>query len=202
MNRKMSIIVCPGIHEPGLTENFVWNCVEPVVKKIDKDGSVDILVYRGKGLANLSGWHIFKFLWEHSQAALSEYPLGNWQKTPVVFISFSAGVVGAMVAATNWHILGGTIKAFIAIDGWGVPLWGEFPIHRISHDYFTHWSSKMLGSQHNNFYAEPAVDHLQMWGEPKSVQGWWVDSPIGSSSPNRKMSLTQFLYLLLQDYEK
>ncbi len=189
----MSIIVCPGIHQPELTDNFVSNCLEPITDQLGEQKSVNILVYPGKGVVNLSGVHLFKFLCES---------LGNWRTTPVVFISFSAGVVGAMVAGTNWHILGGAIKAFIAIDGWGVPLWGEFPIHRISHDYFTHWSSKMLGSGHNNFYAEPAVDHLQMWREPQSVKGWWVDSPIGGSFPNQKLSLTQFLYLLLQDCEQ
>ncbi|MDJ0796247.1 MAG: hypothetical protein QNJ51_05325 [Calothrix sp. MO_167.B12] len=186
----MSVIICPGIHQPELTENFVSNCLEPITDKLGELSSVNILVYPGKGVVNLSGVHLFKFLCDS---------LGNRRTTPVVFISFSAGVVGAIVAAMSWHILGGKIKAFIAIDGWGVPLWGDFPIHRISHDYFTHWSSKMLGSGHNNFYAEPAVEHLQMWREPQSVQGWWVDSPIGGLSANQYLSLTQFLYLLLQE---
>jgi len=201
MNGKMYIIVCPGIHEPGLTDNFVLNCLEPIVEKLDKGSSIDILIYPGQGLASLSGLHILKFLWERTQAS-SEYPLGNFPNTTLVFISFSAGVVGAMFAATNWHILGGKIKAFVAIDGWGVPLWGEFPIHRISHDYFTHWSAKILGGGHNNFYAEPSVEHLQMWREPQSIQGWWVDPPIGGSSAKEKLSLTQFLYLLLQNFDQ
>ena len=60
----------------------------------------------------------------------------------------------------------------------------------------------MLGGGHNNFYADPAVEHLEMWRSPQTVQGWWVDLPIGESRPDQCLSLTQFLYLLLHDYTK
>jgi hypothetical protein len=197
----MSIIVCPGIHEPELTDNFVSTCLKPIVERLHDQKSVDILIYPGRGVVNLSGLHIFQFLCNRLSADLS-VPWENQRKTPVIFISFSAGVVGAMIAALNWQMWGGEIKAFIAIDGWGVPLWGNFPIHRLSHDYFTHWSSKILGSGHNNFYADPSVDHLEMWRSPQTIQGWWVDSTMGGSSANQYLSLTQFLYLLLQNDEK
>ena len=200
----MSIIICPGMHSPQLTDNFISTCINPIMERIGSKKSVESLIYPDKGVLNLSGIHIFQFLCDRLKVELS-FPLGNQYTTPLIFIGFSAGVVGAMMAALNWQIWGGKIKALIAIDGWGVPLipsWVNFPIHRISHDYFTHWSSKMLGSGHNNFYAEPAVEHLEMWRSPQTVQGWWVDLPIGESRPNQHLSLTQFLYVLLQDYIK
>lgn len=66
------------------------------------------------------------------------------------------------------------MKALIAVDGWGVPLSGNFPIHRLSHDYFTHWSSALLGSGDDSFYSDPAVEHLAIWRSPHTCQGWWV----------------------------
>ena len=200
----MSIIICPGIHSPQLTENFVSTCIKPILARIGQEESVELLIPPNQGVLNLSGIHIFQFLCERLKVELS-FPWGNQNTTPLIFIGFSAGVVGAMMAALNWQIWGGKIKALIAIDGWGVPLIPlsvNFPIHRISHDYFTHWSSKMLGGGHNNFYADPAVEHLEMWRSPQTVQGWWVDLPIGESRPDQCLSLTQFLYLLLHDYTK
>ena len=89
-------------------------------------------------------------------------------------IAFSAGVVGAIAAAQYWHHRGIAISHFIAIDGWGVPLAAEFPIYRISHDHFTHWSSALLGAGQVNFYADPAVDHLDLWQTPDQTLGYVV----------------------------
>ncbi|MBD2496881.1 hypothetical protein [Nostoc sp. FACHB-280] len=180
----MMIILCPGIHEPELTENFISGCFS---QKRDK-----IMVCPGQGVLALSAPHILQFLSDRCK---------NRQNTPIVFISFSAGVLGAIAAAWNWQIWGGQVKAFIAIDGWGVPLWGNFPIHRLSHDYFTHWSSSLLGSGHNNFYAEPTVDHLSMWRSPQNVQGWWVDSSNEDSPQQMRLTAAEFLHLLVKRYE-
>ena len=51
-----------------------------------------------------------------------------------MFIAFSAGVVAAVTAAMQWQGEGGKIKGLIAFDGWGVPLLGDFPVYRVSHD--------------------------------------------------------------------
>ena len=59
------------------------------------------------------------------------------------------------------------MKALIAFDGWGVPLVGNFPIYRISHDQFTHWSSELLGKGDKSFYADPPVEHLDLWRSDK-----------------------------------
>jgi hypothetical protein len=97
--------------------------------------------------------------------------------------------------------LGGTVKAFLAFDGWGVPLYGNFPIHRISHDYFTHWSSALLGGGEDSFYAEPAVEHLDLWRKPNVCKGWWVH-PATDGKRERRTHTTasKFVNQLLQRY--
>ncbi|MER3492712.1 MAG: hypothetical protein C4323_10485 [Mastigocladus sp. ERB_26_2] len=189
----MSIIICPGIHEQELTDKFVMAWKDSVINSVQSKKSVNILLYPAEVFSSLSGFHILQFLHQH---------LGDRLESPVIFVCFSAGVVGAIAAASSWQLLGGKVKAFIAIDGWGVPLWGNFPIHRMSHNYFTHWSSKILGSGENNFYADPAVDHLEMWRSPQKVQGWWVDSSIGEPPSKQSLTAAEFLHRLLVLYEE
>jgi hypothetical protein len=187
---KISIIICPGIHEPALTENFISGGLERFSQS--QENSVNILKVPTDGFSALSGFHILQVLSNR---------LGDRTKSAVIFISFSAGVVGAIAAAYSWQMLGGDIKAFIAIDGWGVPLWGSFPIHRMSHDYDTHWSSKILGSGQNNFYADPPVEHLSMWRSPQTIQGRWVDSSNEVSPPKSRLTAAEFLQMLLNRYQ-
>lgn len=156
----MYVLICPGFHDRQLTENFIEGL------KLSHSWSEKLLIFPVETYPAYSGFHILEFL----QASI-ESPI----ETPLIFISFSAGVVGAIAAAWGWQMSGGNIKAFIAIDGWGVPLAGNFPIHRISHDYFTHWSSALLGSGADSFYAEPPVEHLELWRSPHNSQGIWVN---------------------------
>ncbi|MCC5628551.1 hypothetical protein LC613_10740 [Nostoc sphaeroides CHAB 2801] len=189
----MSIIICPGIHDPELTESFRVGLLDVVVRdSAIAPNAANILVYPGKDFLVLSALHILQFLRHRFTGSL---------KSPIILISFSAGVVGAIGAAHLWQLFGGRVRAFIAIDGWGVPLQGNFPIHRMSHDYFTHWSSCLLGCGQNNFYAEPAVDHLSIWRSPQIVQGCWVDSSIEISPPKDRLTATDFLLMLLKHYE-
>lgn len=197
----MSIIICPGIHQPALTENFVSGGLE-IFSQSKLENSVNILIVPTEGFLALSGFHILQFLGVDAERLVDRHRLRHQLKSPVVFISFSAGVVGAIAAAHSWQLLGGYIKAFIAIDGWGVPLWGSFPIHRMSHDYVTHWSSKILGSGEDNFYADPPVDHLSMWRSPQVVQGRWVDSFDGVSPPKSRLTAAEFLQMLLNRYQE
>jgi pimeloyl-ACP methyl ester carboxylesterase len=187
---KISIIICPGIHEPDLTENFISGGLETYFQS--QENSVNILSVPNDGFSALSGFNILQVL---------RHRLGDRTKSPVIFISFSAGVVGAIAAAHLWQTLGGNIKAFIAIDGWGVPLLGSFPIHRMSHDYFTHWSSKILGSGQDSFYADPPVEHLSMWLMPQTIQGRWVDSSNEVSPPKSPLTAAEFLQMLLNRYQ-
>ena len=187
----MSVIICPGIHESSLTESFIRDLLEAVTDGSCPVTPLNILNFRANNLSALSGFHIWQFLRENLEDEL---------ESPVVFISFSAGVVGAIAAASLWHIFGGNVRAFIAIDGWMVPLAGNFPIHRVSHDYFTHWSSCLLGSNDRNFYAQPAVEHLELWRKPSTVEGYWVDSPSGESP--KPLTAADFLKILLNRYEE
>ena len=184
----MPIIICPGIHEPELTKSFIQGCLNQ-----SNQNSVDILIFPEQGYLTLSTFHILHFL--HNR-------LGNKLESPVIFLCFSAGVIGGIGAATAWQLLGGHVQAFIAIDGWGVPLAGNFPMHRLSHDYYTHWTSAYLGMGENNFYAEPAVDHLSMWHSPQSVPGQWVNPSLGFSPTKNYLSASEFLNFLLERYNK
>ena len=147
----MTIIICPGIHPPELTDRFVR--------------SLELQNYLVLPTQYLPYNAIAVYQW------LEQQQLSN---QPLSFIAFSAGVVGGFGAAIAWQLQGGKIHSFIAFDGWGVPLGGNFPIYRVSHDYFTHWSSAILGAG-LGFYAEPAVEHLELWRSPTSC-GWRVIS--------------------------
>ncbi len=175
----MTIIICPGIHSPELNQEFLeqlqWQ-------------PANLLIFPAQDYPAYSAIHILQFLRQ------SRLPL-----SPVVFISFSAGAVGAIGAAWGWQMWGGTVKAFIAVDGWGVPLGGNFPIHRLSHDYFTHWSSALLGAGEDSFYADPPVDHLDLWRQPSNVDGWRVS--VGVTGEQRQpLTAAGFLRHLLQHY--
>jgi hypothetical protein len=196
----MSIIICPGMHDIELTRNFLKhlqlrstsNSAKPDSSEIDS--SRNVLIFPAQRYPAYSAFHIVQFL----QETLQQYPLTS-ELNDFVFLSFSAGVVGAMGAAWAWQQLGGRVKALIALDGWGVPLYGDFPIHRVSHDHFTHWSSALLGAGADSFYANPAVDHLDLWRSPQTVQGWWVPT---AATPSQPIATTAavFLTVLLQRY--
>ncbi|MBV9388105.1 MAG: hypothetical protein JOZ78_16920 [Chroococcidiopsidaceae cyanobacterium CP_BM_ER_R8_30] len=175
----MSIVICPGIHNPEFTQGFLSG--------LESEGyrARNLHIFPAQNYSAVSAFHILQFLSEDRQVP---------HHTPLVFISFSAGVVGAIGAAWGWQLLGGQVKAFIALDGWGVPLTGDFPIHRLSHDKFTYWSSALLGSGEESFYAKPPVSHLDLWRSPEIVQGVCI------SSPTVRMSAANFLVRLLTRY--
>ncbi len=174
----MTIVICPGIHRSQLTQRFV----------ADLQLSRKPLIFPAEKAPTYSPLHILKFL---SDADLIE---------PLLLVAFSAGVVGAIGAARLWQNQGGSIKALIALDGWGVPLAGNFPIHRVSHDRFTAWSSALLDSTHaDSFYADPAVDHLTLWRSPQTVQGHWI--PAHKDSRSTSTTAASFITALLQRYE-
>ena len=174
----MSVIICPGVHEPQLTENFVQEIKNHTIAQ-------DWLIFPTNIYQPYSAIDIYQWLKKYQPLATESQPLH--------FVAFSAGVVGAIGAAWAWQFQGGKIASFVALDGWGMPLLGNFPIYRISHDYFTHWSSALLGAGKDNFYAEPAVDHLDLWRSPCNCRGWRVTSP-GLKTPD---SLTSYLVNIL-----
>ncbi len=58
----------------------------------------------------------------------------------------------------------------------------------------------MLGSSDNNFYAQPAVEHLELWRSPSTVEGYWVDSP--SEDLPSSLTVGDFIKILLQRYQE
>ena len=192
----MSVVICPGIHDPDLTLSFLAELRCEALKRSQSSDvlnspSGNLLIFPAQDYPAFSAFHILHFLRER-----------NVSLSPLLFISFSAGVVGAIGAAWGWQILGGRVKAFIAIDGWGVPLSGSFPVHRLSHDDFTHWSSSLLGSGEDSFYADPPVEHLDLWQAPQTVQGWHISHSNVGTLLRSRLTAAQFLTMLLERYKE
>jgi hypothetical protein len=150
-SQSMTILICPGVHPPELTDRFIENL------GLSRDRFLILPAY----IPPYSGIDVLNFLNQNCD-----------RTSPLCCITFSAGVVGAIFAALAWQSQGGIMSTFIALDGWGVPLVGDFTIYRLSHDYFTHWSSALLGSGEESFYADPGVDHLELWRSPHTINGW------------------------------
>lgn len=184
------VIICPGIHDPQLTQEFLEGLKHGETENISRSWNQQVLVFPTQDYPAYSVAHILDYLQRHINSA----------KTQIILISFSAGVAGAIGAAWGWQVLGGTVKAFIAFDGWGVPLYGNFPIYRLSHDYFTYWSSALLGSGTDSFYADPAVEHLELWQKPNVCKGWWVHSNGIGKEQRTYVTAAEFVLRLLQRY--
>ncbi|WP_448596280.1 hypothetical protein [Thermoleptolyngbya sp.] len=162
------IVVCPGVHSPQLTASFL------TAMALDQADPMRVCVIPGDRQPVYSPLHGLSML-QHRLGA-------PWAAPPVLFLGFSAGVVSLAAIAPLWQALGGTVLGLIALDGWGVTLAGNFPIHRLSHDRFTDWSSALLdlpldlltaAARGDRFYAEPAVAHLDLWRSPHTTTGWW-----------------------------
>jgi hypothetical protein len=182
----MTLIVCPGIHNPQLTESFLQSLANFCHQNLGRDW----LIFPTTEYPAYDSREVFQFL-APNQVKPS-------QASPVLFMAFSAGVVGAIGAARLWCLQGGKVKALIAVDGWGVPLMDNFTIHRVSRDYFTHWSSALLGSGSDSFYAQPPVNHLDLWRSPHTVWGWWLKAP----GCRIRTCAAAFITLLLSKYEE
>ena len=188
----MRLVICPGIHDRKLTDCFlaglseVWGNVEPWQ---NTQTFQSVKIFPAHKHPPFLALDIFHFLCSQELAGES-----------LVFVSFSAGVVGAIGAALLWQQIGGKVGAFIALDGWGVPLGGNFPIHRISHDRFTHWSSAILGSGGDSFYADRPVAHLDLWRSPQTAQGWQISHTADGIETAKSATAATFLVHLLKYY--
>jgi hypothetical protein len=181
MTQKL-FIFCSGIHDVQLTENFI-----AIFKQYH---SVEhYLVFPTNKYLAYSPWHLYHFL---------QQEIPNLQQYRLIFIAFSAGCVAAIGTATILDNIYHNVNGLIAFDGWGVPLVANFPIYRVSHDYFTHWSSQLLGGGTVNFYANPDVSHLDLWGQPQQVRGWQVESLTLGNYIIIPIHLLDFLISLLE----
>ncbi|MBC6420037.1 MAG: hypothetical protein GDA44_15365 [Prochloron sp. SP5CPC1] len=138
----MVVVLCPGIHSPQLSQGFLASLAQSQTQDLFNNW----LVFPATEYPPYSPLAVLTFLKKNVTL-----------ENEVLFISFSAGVVGAMGAALLWQMQGGKVKAFIAIDGWGMALWGNFPIYRVSHDYFTHWSSALQGKMFRSGFLESYI---------------------------------------------
>ncbi len=186
----MSIFICPGFHLPQMTQYFLQELSLSVNSTFKL--SVNTRVFPAESYTTLSAIHILQDL-------IKTYGQPH-QATPLLFIGFSAGVIGALGAAYGWELRGGKVKALIALDGWGVPLMGNFPIHRLSHDYFTHVTSINMNRQDDSFYADPGVTHLQMWRSPSTVKGWATSAV--NPQVRSYLNETEFILMLLKRYQE
>ncbi|HEY9644745.1 MAG TPA: hypothetical protein V6C88_00165 [Chroococcidiopsis sp.] len=184
----MTIAICPGIHSASDTQQ--------AIKALKAAGLEDEQwwIFPADRHPSYSAPHLFHFWQQQSSQAVQP-------NSPLTVISFSAGVVGAIGAAIAWQAWGGSVQSFIALDGWGVPLIGTFPIYRLSHDYFTHQSSARLGGGPDSFYADPDIAHLDLWRSPDTAQGWHIQThsdstwgpPTSRRVERRRTTAAQFI---------
>lgn len=158
---KMALIVCPGVHSSALSDCFMEVLQAELLARSRYHRDELCSVLATEICAPFDGLAVGAYV--QNIVPLLE---------PLLLVGFSAGVVGAIAAANLWQSQGGTVRGVIAVDGWGVPHVGAFPFHRVSHDYFTHWSSALLGSGQAGFYADPSVDHLALWQSPDLAVGY------------------------------
>ncbi|MEM9121195.1 MAG: hypothetical protein AAF827_13565 [Cyanobacteria bacterium P01_D01_bin.6] len=185
----MTLIICPGIHNVALSDRFLTALNQQLADR----GNVLLVtpeqILPTQRYAPFNGFAVWSFLQE---AAAPQEPL--------LLIGFSAGVVGAVVAAQLWQAQRRGVAVLIAVDGWGVPKVNDFPLHRVSHDYFTHWSSAVLGAGEASFYADPSVTHLDLWQFPERAQGWRVQPPKHGAPITTAMSAIAFITELVVHY--
>jgi len=219
----MQVVICPGLHPPALTDQFVRAIPLPTA-----------WIYPAPEAPAYSGGQILAFLLtrlHHDLAGLCIQPniqtdlqtdlqtdiptviqtsMQRILNKPLLLIGFSAGVVGAITAANLWQALGGRVVALIAIDGWGMPLRTMIPVHRFSHDPFTHWSSALfdarecgasgLETQPIRFYADPPVGHLNLWRAPQMTQGWAVSTQ-GKQHHYVRSNAAELLRQIIANYQ-
>jgi len=147
-----TVLFLPGEHSPELTEDLLAS--------FELDSYLVCEVW-----ASYSAREQLKFIQKHHTIL----------KPKIVIVAFSAGAVGASEIANTLQKWGHQVEAMILVDAWGVPLIGDFHKYRLSHDYFTHWSSHLLGGGDYSFYADPGVDHLKMWQSSRQVSGYLVE---------------------------
>jgi hypothetical protein len=179
------IIICPGIHDRQLSDRFLQ-----ALQRQDIDLGT-FLIFPTQNHPAYSAFHILQFLRQE---------IGQTRDRALLFLSFSAGVVGAIGAAWQWQQSGGKVLALIALDGWGMPALGNFPLHRLSHDEFTHWSSALLGGGEDSFYADPPVAHLDLWQAPDRVIGWTFPDRDRKWETRSRSTAGAFIAMLLKRY--
>ena len=148
----MQLLICSGYHSSDLTHSFL----QALLKVTTPERLWVVPIWSAPGA--------LPWLLSSKQAPRQDYLLQ--------IIAFSAGVVGAYPLLLAWQGLGGNGR-LIAVDGWGMPLPGDLTIYRISHDRWTHDTTYFptAAESQGYFYAQPAVEHLELWQSPDRTTG-------------------------------
>ncbi len=203
----MNILVCPGIHAPELTQAFLAQ-VQPELFSLHPLTHWWVLPSDVPPYAPQQVADFFEACWSDRapRTAISN-PVPNSEylpkpvfdpSAPLIWIGFSAGVVGAIATARAWQRQGRPTSALIAFDGWGVPLAGDFPIYRFSHDRFTAQTSEWPQASAGYFYAEPGVTHLDLWRSPSRAFGVWRGDPATQAQATQATCAQATLVTLLK----
>ncbi|MEM8602445.1 MAG: hypothetical protein AAGF24_01235 [Cyanobacteria bacterium P01_H01_bin.121] len=190
---SVALIICPGWHNQSLTADFLqaWGCNLTSQTLTIAQCHYELCVIPTALCPPYSPTHTLAFVhhWleQRCQKANSESE-GSISST--IWLAFSAGVVGGLLAARQWQqITGGNVRRFIALDAWGMPLIADFPIYHLSHDWLTHCLMFNLSGAAAHFYAAPAVTHHQLWQGPQ--QAWGYKTFAGR--PPQRLTALQFL---------
>ncbi|MFM7471900.1 MAG: hypothetical protein ACKO5P_10375 [Nodosilinea sp.] len=156
--QSIALVVCGGFHDPQETEG--------IFRLIRADARLSQLPLKSFPVADrwavLSGSSL--------RDRLTDLNTGETPEQLLIW-AFSAGCLGAAALANYWQHCRGRVLALFMVDGWGVAWSQAAPLHRLSHDGFTHTTSNYLGAGVVNFVAHPAVDHRQLWRSPQVVTG-------------------------------
>ncbi|NJL44591.1 MAG: hypothetical protein HC922_00225 [Leptolyngbyaceae cyanobacterium SM2_3_12] len=182
------VVVCGGLHPPSYNGQILTILATDAVLS-----QLPVLAFAPSWpLAVLSPYVLRQWLEERlMQLSLAPDSGPNADRVLIIW-AFSAGCVGAVALAEHWQRHRGQVLALFLVDGWGVPRVTRVPIHRLSHDRFTHTTSRWLGTGTLDFYADPAVPHLQLWQSPQQVNGWPVNQS-DSAPGHRIMTAAEFL---------
>lgn len=148
----MQLLIFPGYHSPKLTDSFLHSMLQVVTPD--------------------QYWVVPMWTYPVALPWLLTHPQKPQLDQSLQIVAFSAGVVAAYPLILGWQHLGGR-STLIAMDGWGMPLWGNLTIYRISHDRWTHDTTYLPSPAESTgyFYAEPTVEHLELWQSPDQIQG-------------------------------
>jgi hypothetical protein len=185
MNHPVVLVLCSGFHPPSDTEALLelW-AKDPILSRLPA-----ISLGMDVPWAPLSA-HTLRQSLDQALGQTSHHA----EPPDLILWAFSAGCVGAMALAHHWHRYRGTVRAIFLVDGLGVPGVGAFPCHRLSHDAFTHHSSRLLGSGQADFWADPAVPHRQLWRSPQTATGRGSLPPTSTlTPPQQPLSAADFL---------
>ena len=199
--KQTVLLICGGMHPPSATGQILATLAS------DRDLSqlTRVVVAPQQGLGVISAFALRQALesaidsgtasenaWVNTAGDSAGDTAGNTSGTSapgLIIWAFSAGCVGATALATYWQRWRGPVQGIFLVDGWGVPKPPTVPTYRLSHDRFTHDTSGLLGAGEVNFYADPAVPHLDLWQHPQVVTGWSV----GPGQRAEKLTAADFL---------